>query len=273
MFGIITETGNTYFSHTAEQVYTEAKNNSNIDIITYRQLQANERVGLNQNASKITLVSTSLKTTLDVLCSAYMYGTVWPEYVWILHSYLLDDIKRINAGCSINRALENVIFIRQQVPNRSMFNSTYNGLENHTNPYSAVLHDLVWMTAHDLLNLSAPEEQSTIVSYNEIEVTQVRNATEITLVHINSSDITLFDDEIKEVVISDEFEMRFEGASTGYTVIFSIEIVIGFIFVTIMLIGYVYFHNEPEVKSTSFMLSLLIFLGCYLNLMFLLFLP
>ena len=62
--------------------------------------------------------------------------------------------------------------------------------------------------------------------------------------------------------------MRFEG----YTVIFSIEVVIGFVFVTIMLMGYVYFCNEPEVKSTSFMFSLLIFLGCYLNLTFLLFL-
>ena len=50
------------------------------------------------------------------------------------------------------------------------------------------------------------------------------------------------------------------------------EIVIGFAFITIMLIGCIYFCNEPEVKSTSFMLSLLIFLGCYLNLIFLLFL-
>ena len=41
-------------------------------------------------------------------------------------------------------------------------------------------------------------------------------------------------------------------------------------FVTIMLIGYIYFRNEPEVKSTSFMLSLLIFFGCYLNLIVLL---
>ena len=105
-----------------------------------------------------------------------------------------------------------------------------------------------------------------------IEVTEVQTATEIRLVVINGSDITFFDDKIKDIVISNEFEMRFEGVSTGYTVIFSIEIVAGFAFVTIMLIGYIYFRNEPEVKSTSFMLSLLIFLGCYLNLIFLLFL-
>ena len=52
--------------------------------------------------------------------------------------------------------------------------------------------------------------------------------------------------------------------------IFTLEIIIGIAFVTIMLIGYVRFRNEQEVKSASFMLNLLIFLGCYLNLIFLL---
>ena len=229
-------------------------------VITYWQIQVNERVRLIHNAAKITFVSTSLKSTVDILCSAYEEKAVWPEYVWILHSYLLEDIKSINAGCSINKALDNVLFIRQQIPDK-VFNSSYN-------PYSVVLHDFIWATTHKFLNLSMSVEQSTHI--NVVEVTQVWHAAEFTLVAINGPNITFFDDKIKVVIISDDFEMRFEGASTGYTVIFSIEIVIGFVFVTIMLIGYVYFRNEPEVKSTSFMLTLLIFLGCYLNLLFVL---
>ena len=67
--------------------------------------------------------------------------------------------------------------------------------------------------------------------------------------------IIFLNNQIKGVVISDEFAMRFEGSSTGYTVIFSIEIVIDGVFVTIMLMGYVYFRNELEVKSTSFICS------------------
>ena len=259
--GIITETNGTYFSHTAEQVYIKAKEDSNIDVIAYQQVQANKRINLIQNPSKITLLSTSLETTVDILCSAYEGNTVWPKYVWILHSYLLEDIKSIDATCSISRALENVIFIRQQIDEDS----------SYTNPYSIALHNVVWISVRQLFNLSIGEEQR-LISHDVIEVTQVRSATEIALADINGSDVNFLDDRIKEVEISDEFEMRFEGASTGYTVIFSIEIIIGFLFVTIMLIGYVYFRNEPEVKSTSFMLSLLIFLGCYLNLLFLLFL-
>ena len=44
--GIITETGSTYFSGTAEEVYIKAKNVSNIDIITYWQIQVNEKISL-----------------------------------------------------------------------------------------------------------------------------------------------------------------------------------------------------------------------------------
>ena len=265
--GIITETGSTYFSRMAEEVCIKAKNDSNVDIIAYRQLQANEKIDLTQSASRITLLSTSQKATVDILCSAYKEHAVWPEYVWILHSYLLKDIiEGISARCSINRALENVIIVRRQIPGTQPQNNY------STNPYSIILHNLVWVSAHKLLNLSTPKEESLLhASYpGVIEFTQVRNATDniIALVDING----FLDDQIKRIVISDEFERRFEGASTGYTVIFSIEIVVGFAFVTIMLIGYVYFRNEPEVKSTSFMLSLLIFLGCYLNLIFLLFL-
>ena len=89
-----------------------------------------------------------------------------------------------------------------------------------------------------------------------IEVTQVQNDTEIPIVEINGSNVTYTDDEIKEVIISDDFQMKFEGASTGYTVIFSIEIVLGFAFVTIMLIGYIYFYYFPMIPFITGLQSL-----------------
>lgn len=101
-----------------------------------------------------------------------------------------------------------------------MFNGTYKSFDknfqphNKTKPYSVILYNSVWMSAHKLFNLNIPEKQS-LSSYDVIEFTQVRNGTEIRLVDINGSDITFFDDKIKDIVISDEFEMRFEGASTG----------------------------------------------------------
>ena len=49
-------------------------------------------------------------------------------------------------------------------------------------------------------------------------------------------------------------------------------VVIAFIgiltFITIIFIAYVYFRNEPEIKATSFSVSLCMFLGYYLMLLF-----
>ena len=40
------------------------------------------------------------------------------------------------------------------------------------------------------------------------------------------------------------------------------------VFVTTILACYIYFHNEPEIKATSVSVSLSMFLGCYLELLF-----
>ena len=270
--GIITETADTYFSRTAEAVYKEAKNDPDIDIITFRQLQANERVISTQNTSKITFVSASLKITADILCSAYEQNAMWPVYIWILHSYLLEDvIEGTKSTCSISKALENVMFIRRTIiSNTIRYHHGYKSQKDSINPYSIIINNLVWTTVQALLQLEVNNYGPTFL--NIIEVTQIRNSTELCLVNINDSHVTFLDSEIKEVMITDEFDVQFEGASTGYTIVFSIMIAVGLLFVTIMLAGYVYFRKEPEVKSTSFVLSLLIFFGCYLNLIFMSFL-
>ena len=41
------------------------------------------------------------------------------------------------------------------------------------------------------------------------------------------------------------------------------------IFVTLTLMLYIWFHKEPEVKATSFALSLIAFVGCYVDLAYL----
>ena len=41
-----------------------------------------------------------------------------------------------------------------------------------------------------------------------------------------------------------------------------------FLYVTVIFILYIYFYNEPEIKATSVAVSLCMFLGCYLQLVF-----
>ena len=288
--GVITETGNTYFSRTAEILYREAKYDPYIDVVMYQQLQvrtlsSGRVIHLIQNniMSKITYISVNLQSTVDILCSAYQNKMLWPNYVFVLHSYLVEDIVEVDAACNITEALENVLFLREQKTTYVLGSTTYEDFRmqhsNHSkssqnghklNPYSVILHNLVIATLLNLrlFNFSISVDES--VSQDMIiEITQYQNGSDISFSIIHENNTMVIDNQnvIRKIAaVSDEFEMQFEGASTGYTIIFLIEIIVGFKFVTIMLIGYIYFRNEPEVKSTSFMLSLLIFLGCYLNL-------
>ena len=79
-----------------------------------------------------------------------------------------------------------------------------------------------------------------------------------------SDQLTFIDPTFLSNAPSDKLLRVFEGVTFAYTAVFTIEIVGGFVFVTVMFFGYSFFRQEPEVKSTSFTLSLLVFLGCYL---------
>ncbi|MCG8625846.1 MAG: hypothetical protein MJE68_28100, partial [Proteobacteria bacterium] len=54
-----------------------------------------------------------------------------------------------------------------------------------------------------------------------------------------------------------------------YTVVFGFLIALTTVFTTLVLVLYIYFRKEPEIRATSFTLSLLMFAGCYLNLLYL----
>ena len=75
--------------------------------------------------------------------------------------------------------------------------------------------------------------------------------------------------EFKIEAPSDVLPVYVPGGSTTYTVGLTIEIVFSTALVTIVLLLYIYFQDEPEIKSTSLVLSLFMFLGCYLAIFYL----
>ena len=108
----------------------------------------------------------------------------------------------------------------------------------------------------------------TLSSVRNIRIVQVTNFTEIPVATYFNG-LTFSNPMFVMNAPSDKRIRIVEGASFTYTVLFMIEIIGGFIFVTVMLYSYSFFRQEPEVKSTSFSLSLLAFLGCYLYFVYL----
>ena len=158
------------------------------------------------------------------------------------------------------------------------------------NGYAKLLHDLVWTMAI-ALNKSC-HQNATCNHQDDYEATtmQVLESYQghnnwifnifhirmprpvlVSTVHYSNSSIMAasFNATILETAPRGEFPIVIESLPLAYRVIVGLQITLMIIFVTLILVLYIYFHKEPEIKATSFTLSLLMIAGCYFNLLFL----
>lgn len=198
----------------------------------------------------------------------------------------VDDNFTLHSGVSYTK------YWQQYETELSVLSKLYNISHLQPNPYANALHDAVWIAAlalnksnngtvncnrtvtHCLNTVSfagaqgqvdiskdgsvlRPIEIVHIKGYREVFVGQYKlNLTNINMSFINEAP-------------SDNIPIYVVGGSTAYTVGLTVEIVITFLVVTSFLILYIFFRNEPEIKSTSLALSSFIYLGCYLTLIYL----
>ena len=158
------------------------------------------------------------------------------------------------------------------------------------NGYAKLLYDLVWTIALALnkschqsdVCMHQADPQATAAHVLEshrgrndwvfrvFHIRQLRPMLISTLHYSNSSiTATSFNASILESTPKGELPVVTLHPPLVYTVILGLQITLMIMFVTLILVLYVYFCKEPEVKATSFTLSLLMFVGCYLNLLYL----
>ena len=156
------------------------------------------------------------------------------------------------------------------------------------NSYAALLYNLVWGMAV-MLNKSynqntseQTESEDSLDSTAQVldssqeftfKISHITNLQPVLIstMHIANSSITIssFNSSILNSAPKDELPLVTVHPPFVYTILVSLLITLTTLFVTIVLLLYIYFHKEPEVKATSFILSLLMFVGCYLNLIYL----
>ena len=259
----ITDNGDNFFFHVIEKLTMHKTSASvyNGSIVIYNYAQGISQLDL----PRIILVSIRAPLAIELLCNAHRENLMWPKHVWILHTHYLQEIANLSTPCNIEQALENVLIINEDIPIPIHFTENYKKYmpsyqHDSINPYSYVLNELVWSVA---LATNGTLLSKTMWPNRGIKVVQVKNFSEI-LVAMYSDQLTFSDPIFIASAPSDKLLMIFEGATSVYTAICIIAIIGSFIFVTVMLLGYSFFRYEPEIKSTSFSLSLLVFLGCYL---------
>ena len=288
--GIITELEHSFFFNTAEAIAKAIKENSNFTPSKMIQLPSNA-CKIDHNLPNILFLSVSPSILVKVLCATYRQKLVWPKHVWILHSYrLMDFLNNVTFSCNISEALEKAIIINEEltsVDDIERYNNFYSmymkKLLDHSeqynitlqpNTYAYVAYNLVWNTVLTLsLRQQGQEVNGTLPHQQQrkMKVIQIKGHNHdlieslIATYSTRSGELSVHDEEFRSTAPSDRLPMVILGVPLPYTIIFSILTVVVFIIETSLLIVYICFRKEPEVKSTSFSLSLLMFFGCYLS--------
>lgn len=257
--------------------------------------------------TRVIFVSLRAERAIQLLCKVHERGLVWPKYAWIFHSFEVKDFLERQSACDKN-AVNGVLFIDIQPPLDSTRAEQFAGITSsryyrqyvsslsdtsytatpRPNGYAKLLYDSVWAMAVTL-NRSCHQSAATCTYQKDSVLTAGEQLLEnqnwifkifhirmlrpvlVSTVHYSNSSIvaTSFNATILENAPRGKLPITTDTPPLAYTAIFGLLIALSVVFVTCVLVLYVYFHKEPEIRATSFTLSLLMFAGCYLNLLYL----
>ncbi len=258
---------------------------------------------LNLYGSRMTLVAMSSSNTLDLLCEAHLKGQVWPTRIWIVAYHPVEDIvSNPTRKCVAGEIVEGVIFVHRQLfaeestalvsglTYQQLVHEIYNStVESPLNPYKNMLHDAVWATA---LTVNASMKES---EYNTTLNVTTNGGLQDALSKLSfcgASGLVQFSQKVradskmatyqiingtKRPLEDDLFSLEADlfpslRSPVLFIILLFLTIITSFIFVTVTLVLYCFYRKRDVIKATSFSLSMMIFIGCYLILLYLMFL-
>ena len=276
-FGLITELHNSYFLSVSQQLLAKTKNSSLISIkpyvqIGFRYVISNVVDEIAEANVRSIILSVHPSIAIQILCEAYKSNLKWPDYVWIMFDYQLDDLV-IDDVCFQN--ITEGILLFQLFPNELMelttlahskscwnyLNGTISQKLENENSLTFLIYNAILTLTVASQNKSSVDWENFNCSNNVVYVYQIsRNGLQNRVgfydgsLHMMTRFCRVFScRELDLPVVLKDFPL-------GYLLVLpSLCIITN----TVLLVLYIYFRNEPSIKSTSISLSLLIFLACY----------
>lgn len=278
---LVTESFQPYFV-SATKSFLSATSLRNVTVSPYVELgthSVEQVVTLIQRyAAKVVVLSLPLDMVGEILHLAYSNGMVWPEYGWIVHSFTSREL-----SASLHNALsEGVIFVNQKVSRTT--EHCGKTVPAFSNAYAALLFDSIRLLSEAAAKGSASGTDTlTALSHiscegasgrtgfdsvglvdRDVWISQVRNGSEVLLAAYSNGtlapDIPVL---LGEVPSSDLPYVHFDTLPVWLSVL---EISFNMLLITAV---YIHFRKKPAIKATSTSLSLLIFLGCYVIVLYL----
>lgn len=249
---IVADISDTYFLRTAENVYKIANSTSDV---TFLQLGSDnseiedtvhkiERLNL-----RIIVLSVRSSIVSKLLSGAQGRNLMWPRHAWIIHS--VD----INANIFKTISLEGVISVRVIQANSVLPHSN-----NELPAVNFMKTGPIQVNGLASCFLPLPVDALQAVIHQQIE-----NRSVLIFSYDGSSGL-MATVKINTSVPSD---LPPQYTPTFFMGLYYTGIMVCFIVVTLTLVLYVCLRNEKTVKASSVSLSILIFIGCYLILVYL----
>ena len=264
--GLITDMYNWHYFRVSNQISKVTNISLYIQIGQRSTKQSLSKVTtrLSRSSVKVIFVSANPSVSIQVLCEAYKSGLTWPKYAWILLSFLYNGgQQQMGEDCSIQDVLEGILSLELAQAESGITHTSLGG-----NPFAYVLHDSIWKlalaatTANHSLNsqLNGPF----LHQYSKVFVYQMFNGTLSPSGVYESESQSLSNVTIDALRSTDHCKLL-ALLPLHYLLILPI---LCCVFNTVLLVLFFCFRNEPDVKSTTVSLSLLIFIGCYLLLVY-----
>ena len=259
--GLITELHHSYFFDVSNELFSKISGSPNVSLSLY--VQVGRDYPVSQVVDQIVLTNVQIivlsvrpSVSIQILCEAYKRHLMWPRYIWILYGHQLDDLK-MHKVCSRN--VTEGVFMFQIVPSWNSRNAMDNTPHvQSVNPFSLLLHNAILTLTSAVYNKSkvAIDGSSMVYTYQMLDGKPVPfGIYESGLYKLSKTDATFGYVGIQLPIVLKNFSLP---------VVIVLPLLL-FVTTTVLLVLFLYFHREPSVKSSSVPLSLLLFLGCYLQ--------
>ena len=280
--GVITDSGSHQTTMLSNYLqYPSQERNTSLSVfldLTELQMKGSGHIHyilneLKESGTKIVLLTAYPSQISDILCTAYQSNMVWPQYAWVI--YVLQLLRPgIKFTCEHDDFLEGVIFLTQDftlpldLPIQSD-SSPYHQQNNLIRDAIALLkkagnmsHDII--SALRGINYSGLTGNITFDSSQhitrDIVFLQVKDGGLICRAKLRNGSI----EQNKWLLPHEQFPTSDlpVRVSTIYPLWLSIvEVIVYTIAITAVFVLFIYFRNEPEIKATSWLLSLLMILS------------
>ena len=212
--------------------------------------------------TKVIIVMASKETACRVLKYALQHNFSWPEYAWIVYNIQSSE-------CA--SSMEGIILLNRK-----------QSVNNTLSTNSRILYDSV------LAVVLAEQLNFTNATFpgisGQVQIREGKRLSNISIIHIqnySNYEIGYYDTASKELYTLEDNnpfkvantprgkrQIIYDRISDSHVALVLLVFAFFLTLVTVNLILYVYFRKEPEIKATSVTLSMCMFLGCYILLLY-----